>query len=225
MNNYKKPFSQRLPERLVPILIGLPWLEIVASAWKTGSKLFRGLAHEGMYEVLSYQSTLELKDNRGEKAVLQKNEKVCYLQNNILAFQDQAWGEGKILQGYRCSPGVAVDFYRAGHKTLILISLREVKHRGDEDNFIFEWGIRNGFLRDAESWETEVSHRTKQLKIQVIFPKERPPKSAVLIEGVRRRSHEISHKNKKRLPDGRWRISWKTSKPRLYERYIIKWEW
>jgi hypothetical protein len=27
------------------------------------------------------------------------------------------------------------------------------------------------------------------------------------------------------LPDGRWQIVWEQSQPRLYERYVLKWEW
>lgn len=28
-----------------------------------------------------------------------------------------------------------------------------------------------------------------------------------------------------KLPDDRWLISWETSRPMLYERYLLKWEW
>ena len=91
-----------------------------------------------MYEVLEYESTLELKDKHGEFAVFRKREKVRYLQNNIMAFQDQAWGDGEILLNYRCKPGNAVDFYRTGHKTYILVSLREIKNKGGVDNFNIE---------------------------------------------------------------------------------------
>jgi hypothetical protein len=107
-------------ERLTTILTGLPWIEILAQAWKLGRKIMRGLADEGMYEVLEYETTLELQDRRGEYALLRKREKVRYLQNNIIAFQDQAWADGKILVNYCCTPGVPVDRYRPGRQTYIL---------------------------------------------------------------------------------------------------------
>src|SRR5512139_2747290 len=63
-------------ERLTTVLTGLPWIEILAQAWKFGRKIMRGLADEGMYEVLEYETTLELRDRRGENALLRKREKV-----------------------------------------------------------------------------------------------------------------------------------------------------
>ena len=127
--------SDAVLDRLVTILWGLPWLEILAEAWKVGLKLWNGMAHEGMYEVLEHVATLELQDKDGKRAQVRKRQKVRYLQNNIIAFQDQAWGDGEILINYRCTPGTVVDRYRPGMKTFLLISLRETKHRGNVDNF------------------------------------------------------------------------------------------
>ncbi len=42
--------------------------------------------------MLEYESTLELLDRKGEKAIFKKRQKVRYLQDNIIAYQDQAWG-------------------------------------------------------------------------------------------------------------------------------------
>ena len=57
-----------------------------------------------MYEVLEYESTLELKDRGGKRAAFKEPEKVRCLQGNIIAYQDQAWGDGGILVNYRCTP-------------------------------------------------------------------------------------------------------------------------
>lgn len=132
--NKRNQYLSRLP-RWVTIALDLPWFEIAGEIWKIGRKVMRGFSNEGMYEVLDYESTLELKDKRGENAIVRKREKVRYLQDNIIAYQDQAWGDGEILLNYRCSPGTPVDRYRPGHKTYILISLHDVKNRGDIDEF------------------------------------------------------------------------------------------
>ncbi|MCI0558952.1 MAG: hypothetical protein MN733_10685 [Nitrososphaera sp.] len=211
--------------RLIPIVFGSPWLEILAEAWKVGRKLWRGMAEEGMYEVLEYESVLELQDERGEHAHFRKRERIRYLQNNIIAYQDFAWGDGQILLNYRCTPGKVVDRYRPGQTTFILISLRETKRRGDIDDFNIEWGIRNGFIRPTELWETTFKHRTRRFKMQVIFPKERPPSRVLLIEEIRRRTRLLEQSVKVQLPDGRWSISWEMEKPRKYERYLLKWDW
>jgi len=100
----------------------LPWFELLGEAIRVGRQVIGGFTTEGTYEVLDYNIRLELKDPEGKRALVQKREKVKYLQNNIIAFQDQAWGDGKILQNYKCTPGMPVDKYRSGYKTHILIS-------------------------------------------------------------------------------------------------------
>jgi len=210
---------------LLGLVLKARWVEVVAGLWALGRKIARGYAEEGLYEVLEYDGTLELLDKRGERARIRKREKVRFVQSQTMAYQDQAWGDGEILLDYRCTPGVPVDRYRPAHKTFILISLREVKRRGDIEEFNIEWGMRGGFLRASELWETEVSHRTRSLKIQLVFPRSRPPLRVMLLEGGSQRSQVLPDTAQVRLPDGRWLVSWKSDRPRLHERYILKWDW
>ena len=83
--------------KLVAIVLGLPWVEILAEAWKYSRKLLRGLASEGIYEVLEWENILEIHDKNGKNATFKKREKVRFLQDNVIAYQDQAWGDGEIL--------------------------------------------------------------------------------------------------------------------------------
>ena len=211
--------------RLASVVTGLPWVEILADAWKLGRKVLRGLANEGIYEMLDYESTLVLHDTKGKRAKLHKRMKVRYLQDNIIAFQDYAWGEGKFLINYKSSPGIKVDQYKLGYKTYILLSLREVKNRGDIDEHNIEWDIHNGFLKKDGFWETSVTSRMKRLRVKVIFPKTRPPLSVSLIESNSRRAYVLGNEHIKKLPDGRWKLSWEKQKPMLFEHYLLKWEW
>lgn len=212
-------------ERVTPFVRGLTWLEIMAEAWKLSRKLWRGMADEGMYEVLEHESRLEILDKKGRRARFYKRQKVRYLQNNIIAYQDHAWGDGKILIGYRCTPGVMVDKYRPGQKTLLLISLRDSKRHGDKDEFNMEWRIQDGFVRPKELWETEIHHRTKRAKVQVTFPRSRPPRRIWLEETLQKKKRQLEENAKRQLPDGRWRVTWQTNKPRLNERYQLHWTW
>jgi hypothetical protein len=220
-----KRLTNRILIRATELLLDLPWLEIAAEMVKVARRLWKGLADEGIYEVLEHVATLELKDRGGKQAKVRKRQKVRYRQNNIIAYQDQAWGDGESLINYRCSPGRVVDRWRPGNKTYLLISLRDAKRRGDEEEFRMEWGIRNGFLRTSELWETGVGHRTKQLEIQAIFPKNRPPQKVWIEEHLRRRKHLLGADALVRLVDQRWLVSWEKKKPRLNERYQLHWEW
>lgn len=221
----KEQSSSGILDWLVSVTLSLPWLEILSELWKVLRTLSRGMADEGMYEVLAYESTLEIKDRQGKRAQFRKRQRVKYLQNDIIAYQDQAWGDGDILLNYRCRPGRVVDQYRPGQKTHLLISLRDNKSKGDIDQFHIEWQSRNGFTRSVEQWETEISHRTKHLELKVIFPQARPPIRLWLQHQLQRRTENIQQEALQQLPDGRWIVSWQTQKPRLHERYILKWEW
>ena len=216
--------NKSLFEQFIVAAFGWSWFEIAAEALKLARKLWRGLADEGMYDVLEYETTLELKERRGAKARFSKRQKVKYQQNNIIAYQDQAWGDGEILLNYRCSPGKEVDRYRPGKKTFILISLRETKQKGDTDEFYIEWEIKDGFMRSKEQWGTEISHRTKYLKNRIIFPKSRPPIQAWAIEQLSNKKFSLEN-DTTQLPDGRWLVQWETKRPRLHGSYVITWEW
>lgn len=211
--------------RLFELLLAPSSIELYADIWKATKKVWRGLSNEGMYEVLEYRATYEIKDKGGNVAHFKKQQKVRYLQDNIISYRDQAWGEGEILLNYKCSPGVKADEYRLGHKTIILISLREMKQKGEIDEFNIEWDLKNSFLSSNEYCTTEISHRTKKVVVEVIFPINRLPKRAAIVESTRNHEKVLEQDAFKRLPDGRLRVRWESTKPRLYERYILKWDW
>jgi len=211
--------------RLMTSLLGLPWVEVVTEAWKLGRKILRGLTNEGMYEVLEFESVLELHGRSGKRATYKKRKKVRYLQNNIIAYQDYGWGSGEQFLDYQSKPGKFVDRYDAGYKTYILLSLREVKNRGDVDEFHIQWKIKDGFLKPDGFWETDVSSRTRRMKVSVIFPKSRPPQNLRLVEKNIRRTRNLGSDAIRQLPDGRWQVTWEKRKPRLYEHYILRWDW
>ena len=211
--------------KLAGNFVGLPWLELMMDVWRWGKMFVKNNAREGMYEMLHYESTLHLHDPEGKRATLEKRMKVRYLQDNIIAFQDYAWGDGKILQNYRSTPGLKVDQYKLGFKTYILLSLREVKDRGDEDEFHIRWEIRNGFLKPDGYWETSITSRMKRIKVNILFPKDRPPSRISLVESNRRRTRAIGKQHLTRLPDGHWKLTWEKQRPILFEHYTIKWEW
>ncbi|MGD8457010.1 MAG: hypothetical protein PVF83_11535 [Anaerolineales bacterium] len=211
--------------QLITNNFGITWFEIAGELWKVGRKVMRGLANEGMYEVLDYDSTLEIHDRGGKKATYHKRMKIRYLQDDIVAFHDYGWGDGDILLNYKTSRGRAVDRYRSGYKTYILLSLREVRNKGDIDEYNISWDIRNGFLLHDGYWATTVSHRMRKLRNSVIFPKSRLPQRIFLEESNRRQTHVLGIEHQKRLADGRLKVTWETKKPKLYELYTIRWDW
>ncbi len=181
--------------------------------------------HQGIYEILEYDSTLELLDSHGHQAIFRKRQKVRFLQDHIIAFQDYAWGDGDIFAEYRISPGTAVDRYQEGDRWNILVSLRSTKTKDDIEEFHIERKVRNGFTTGDEWHQVEIRHATKQLRIAVIFPKDRPCRTALLQERSRNRSIELDNNSYVKLVDGRQMIQWQSSRIRHLEIYTLRWQW
>lgn len=211
--------------RLLVPLLGSDLLEVLSFLLRLAARVLSLKAHEGMYEVLEYETRLELLDEKGEKAVLHKRERVRFLQNNIIAYQDQAWGDGEIFADYQCSPGVAVDRYREGHRYRILIALHATKNRNDVEEFRIERTIKRGFTKKVEDFQIEIDHATRRFSISVVFPRQRHPRQVVLMERNATRQMPLSADHQQTLPDGRQQYTWRTAKARLYEAYILRWEW
>ena len=195
------------------------WLGDVAG------NIARKIFANGFYEVLDYEATLEILNAKGTKATFRKTIKVRYLQDNIIAFQDYAWGDGIILLNYHTSRGKPVDLYRSGFKTYILLSLREVKNTGETDEFNIQWDICQGFLTPDGYWGADTSQRTHHVKINVIFPKRRPPLHLAIEENSHRRTRALNQDNQKQLADGRWLVTWEMVNPKLHELYVVRWLW
>jgi hypothetical protein len=178
-----------------------------------------------MYEILDYDSTLELVDPRGETAIFKRRERVRFLHNNIIAFEDYAWGDGKIFAEYRCSPGKVVDRYQEGDRWNVLISLRETKSAGGVVDFHIERTVKYGFTKVEEWRQVEIRHWTRRLKISIIFPKERRCQRAVLVNRSRNQTTVLGQEHFNDLPDGRQELTWETRKIRRLEIYTIRWKW
>lgn len=219
----RSPFLDRL-WNLIFRLLSSDWATIVLQGWQ----LFQEIAAEratGLYEVLDFEHTLELSDPKGKHAVFHKRETVRLLQDHVAAYIDRAWGHGNIFADYSCSPGVPVDRYRCGHKTCVLISLREARRRGEVLDIRIDRTVRDGFNLNPGWSETVVHHRTHRFLIAVIFPRKRPPKRVVLLQVNQNRTMPLGNANTELLPDGRHRVFWQTTKPRLFETYTLKWTW
>ena len=180
---------------------------------------------QGMYEILDYDSTLVLKDTQGKTALFKRHQRVKFLQDHVIAFQDHAWGDGNIFAAYKVNKGKAVDRYREGNRWNVLISLRETKSRGDIEDFHIERTVRNGFTDKEEWWQVEVWQKTHRLRLNLIFPRRRHCKRAVLHTRGENKTRTLGHERFQLLPDGRQKLCWEAKNPRRSEVYTIRWNW
>lgn len=181
--------------------------------------------YRGTYRVESHHVLLELMDKGGQTAVYTKRQGVIFLQDNVFAIQDQAWGDGDIFMDYRCSPGVVTDRYKEGYRWKILISLQHTYNRGEREAFVIERKINGGFTTAVGNFHTQIDHPTQDLSISVIFPQSRQPKQVSIIEQNWKRQHILGKEDQIPLSQGRTQYQFTVHKPRLYEGYILRWEW
>ena len=85
MTDEERNDSQSLLDKLIAVLSGLPWLDVLGEVWKIVRKVIQARSYRGMYDVLEYESTLVLKDRGGKRATFKKREKVRYLLDNVIA--------------------------------------------------------------------------------------------------------------------------------------------
>ncbi len=202
--------------------LSLERLKLVLDIYHALRQWLQRRGNEGMYEILVFETILELKDT---EARISKHQQVKFLQENIIAFQDYVWGDGEVFEAYRCTPGIVVDRYQDGDRWNVLISLRETKNAGDITDFRIERTVRNGFTQNKEWFQMEIRHQTRQLKMSIIFPKQRPCKRAVLQERSRHHPTPLGQEHFVTLPDGRQLLTWETEKIQQFEIYTIKWTW
>lgn len=210
-----------IAQRAFALLSGLPLGDWISRAWQVyQSNRFRGL-----YRVMDHRVTLRLCDAHGRKAIHEKVQGVVFLRDDVFAVQDQAWGDGNIFADYVCSPGVAVDRYKEGFRWKVLISLRSTKHAGDSEILRVRRVISNGFKTPTGNFHTQIDHPHDSLSIGVIFPPNRLPRTVSMIEQNSRVTHVLANDDVHILPDGNIEYRWETESVRLYEAYIMRWEW
>ena len=203
----------------------LDWIPVAFKLYQDILQLFKHGSHEGLYEVLEYDAVLDLIDPKGERALFKKRLLVKFLQDNVIAYQDHAWGDGQVLLDYHCSPGTVVDRYQDGDRWNVLISLRETKSAGDMERLNIQRKLERSFTKKEEWWQIEMQNQTKWLKFSILFPGDRRCQRAILCEKTRNRTTILNPQHFADLPDGRQVLTWESKAPKRFETYTIKWRW
>ena len=215
---------QQLPGLIVPSLAS-NWNAIMARLFPFIRARLAKRANRNLYEILDYDLTVDLRDKDGRLAVFRRRQKVRFLQDHVIAYQDEAWGDGEVLASYKCTPGVPVDSFQIGARRLILISLRQTKNRGDVVEFSIEREVRDGFARPEEWVEVETRYPTRRLKMAVVFPPGRPCRQARLIERRAERTTVLGRQCFRTTRTGQQMLTWETKRPVQRESYTLSWAW
>jgi hypothetical protein len=181
--------------------------------------------YQALYEVRRFDATLEMLDAEGQTAVLERDQELCFLQDGVVGLYHQVWGEGELFDEYEVRPGVVADRFQLGSRHISLISLRQIKNRGDTLQLRIRRQIRGGWS-DPEEWlELAVNHQTRRLRLTVIFPVKRPPQQA-FVELQSTGTSRVLEPRRWQVDDqGRTVLTWQERQPVLGETYRLRWQW
>src|SRR5262245_46337633 len=112
--HWYSPFLSLLDLFLAGRLVSV--LRNIVDIWELLDQVREKIGYHGMYEILEYEATLEIMDSQGKEASLTRHQIIRFLQDNVVAIHDHAWGEGELFAQYQCQPGVPVDFYKDGSR-------------------------------------------------------------------------------------------------------------
>ena len=95
-----------LLSRLIQLCLSQDWVTLLFDLYRALRRWLNRQRREGMYEILDYDATLELVDPKGKNAIFKKQQRVKFLQDEIISFPDYAWGDGEIFADYKCTLAV-----------------------------------------------------------------------------------------------------------------------
>lgn len=206
-------------QRLTHVVSPLIWSLILDS-----SRLRRAIVPEGLaispYEILGYEATLVVHDEKGRRATFQRTQKIRFLQQGVSAILDHAWGDGVVITNYRHSAGALEESFRDEGRRHFVVGLKRATERNDVLTFRVEREIMAGFTGEEEWFDTTIDHPVKGLGVRVIFPRLRPPRRAALDVGDGRVPLPL-----RQLHDGRAVVGFKTRHAHGHIPYVIRWSW
>ncbi len=174
------------------------------------------------YESLSLSYELDIRDLDGARARLTRDQEVLFLTSEAGVVRDLVWGDGEQSVGYRASGAEPMATRQEGMARVVWLGLQHSPRAGERAKVRTARTIVDGLGRDEEFLEVRVERPTKRLRLRVLFPEGRPPRSAILETSSNRHPRRSLVP---RLVGTRQRLSWSVTGARTFETYRLRWTW
>jgi hypothetical protein len=174
------------------------------------------------YRALSEDHRWEFVHPDGSLVTHRKRMDVRFL-HDVMAVTDVISGKDAQLSRYTCEPGRVVDRFGTGDQTWVLVSLGDVRHRGDRATLTFSRVLRDAFVGRDEFVDVSPTVRARALSLELVFPADRPPVEVLLVK--RRRGGEHSQPLPLDEIAGRIVVRHTIGRPRNGTSYRIAWRW
>ena len=130
---------------------------------------------------------------------------------------------GDLASQYACAPGRIVDVVRLGNRTWLLISLGEVKHRGDQVQLEVTRVLSDAFFSSDESVTVTTVGRPRRLTARIVFPEGRNPLNALAVCEGSHGAQELELSSESVADRAVLRLQ--VPRPRPNALYAIRWTW
>ena len=175
------------------------------------------------YETLWLDLVLDLKDPRGERAVLTRRQRVRFLTADAGFLRELFWGEGRLLARYRAQGAHRVAVHAEGSRGAVLLEPDHRAAAGDRLTVTSRRTIRGGFRRPQEYFEVFLERPTGALRLTILFPTSRPPRAARLVLAV---GEQVLRSVPTRYgPGGRPLLRCRVRNPVTAVTYSLRWDW
>ena len=164
----------------------------------------------------------DLADSRGQRAVVTRKQRVRFLAGEAGVITGPVWGDGRQFQRYEITGAKRLGVRREGPRDVLLLGLDGRPGKDSRATLVARRTIHGGFLGEREYFETLVERPTKRLLLRVLFPRQRPPREAFLVEAEESRQRALPVRI---MADGRARLSWSCTRPKVNTIYSLRWAW
>jgi hypothetical protein len=175
------------------------------------------------YETVLLALVLELQDAHGERAVLRRRQRVCFLGDGGAVVRELLWGEGDQLVRYQARGARRIGVRSEGSKRAVLLDPHTRPAVGDHLTIESRRTIRGGFRGRQEYCEALLERPTGSLELTILFPPNRAPTTAQLVQAP-------SERVLRRLPvrfraDGRAVLRCRLRQPAVGTTYSLRRTW
>lgn len=174
--------------------------------------------------ILNHEVKIDLQDTSGALAYQTRTTKFLALKDKITSFIDHMSADGD-LEVSSVSPGTLEDIRREGGDLFLTTNFGKVLSKGEIIDKEIKTILKNTFESNPEYWSVRIILPTKEFKLIIIFPINRPYKN---FRGYQRiTSHEMIAETQpiETLISGRPALVWSVKAPKLKDVYKIIWEW
>jgi hypothetical protein len=172
---------EMLSQLLLTVEAGAKVMTQTRMALRALAPFFKPRSQQVLYENLSLDLALDIRDVDGRRAVLHRHQRVHFLVHDVGVIRDLVWGDGNPVARYVVFGGRRLSVTTEGSKRVILLGLARPRLTHHQAQMRSRRIIEDGLTSTAEYFETMVERPTARLALKVQFPVGRPPKEAYLV--------------------------------------------